>query len=185
MAPLSLSGTACYQITSIRIRSLDWHYDYASAMLACVVAFGTFHDEPIYGSNNYLTICWIQALNLGRLEVNPFIWGLLYVPLMIIFVVCIVCLWQVRQKIRAGLSTTARLRLEAFRQTLRCVSPPPLTFCVVNVQLTCVLRPCCCPKQICDCAVPILVVDSLFIVCEPTYFTLSKRGVVVRHHFRQ
>lgn len=101
--------------------------DFARAIMAFLVATLQEHGRPIYGSDNYLTVCWIRAQNEGALNVNPFMWGLFYVPLTIIFFVCIILLFSVRRRIRAGVPETARARLAAFRNTLRYAVMLPVT----------------------------------------------------------
>ena len=90
--------------------------------MGLLVATLEVDGQPIYGSDNYLTVCWIKQFNLGALNVNPAMWGLFYVPLVLIFIVAIACIISVRRRIMAGVPTTARTRLHAFRSTLRFVA---------------------------------------------------------------
>jgi len=87
--------------------------------MGIIVATLKVDGEYIYGSDNYLTVCWIKQFNLGVLNVNPAMWALFYVPLMIVFFTAIICLVSVRRRISNGVPTTARTRLFAFISTLR------------------------------------------------------------------
>lgn len=116
---LALSLTNPFNNFKLRGRLMHLGVMCLSVVMGLVVALARYDDAPLYGSDNYLTVCWIKSQNLGSLNVNPFTWALFYVPLTIIFFASLAVLVAVRVRIRAGVPHTARVRLQAFRMTLR------------------------------------------------------------------
>lgn len=82
-----------------------------SLVMGAILLLGSDENQPLYGQDNYLSLCWIKRFRTNSSTTSPYFWLLFAAPLAVMYGAALLALAASRTRLVTGLKSTFRLRL--------------------------------------------------------------------------
>jgi hypothetical protein len=104
-----------------------------SLVFGMLLLLGNDEDQPLYGEDNYLSVCWIKRFRKHSSTTSPYFWVMFALPLAAMYSVALWAFATSRTRLLHGLRSTFQNRMTAYANSLWFIMTYVLYWSLIGV----------------------------------------------------